>query len=394
MNLTCRPQWGSRLSYLLRSSINLVLCAIVLGGVSVRAEEVLDASLNEQVVMIPKKVLLFTIHLETTVFKPDGDGPFPLVIINHGKNPGNAHTQARARPLAQVRQFVERGYAVAIPMRSGFANSGGSLVDTHCAEESNGDMQAEDVAAALDYLTQLPYIDAHKIVVMGQSHGGLATIAFGPLNYPGVLGLVNFAGGLRYEDCTGWQNNLIRAFGSYGARTKIPSLWFYGDNDSYWPVPLPQQMYERYNADGGHARMVAFGIFLSGDAHSMFGSNAGFKIWIPEVAKFFTELGLKFPLEIPSKYERPSASGFAELSNLDALPVDRSLRDNARTNFQKFLAAHIPRAFAISPDGLFFAWSSQGPAPSDRALDICQNRAHAACRFYAIDNDVVWALQR
>ena len=77
------------------------------------------------------------------------------------------------------------------------------------------------------------------------------------------------------------------------------------------------------------------------------------------------------------------ASGFAELSNLDALPIDRSLRDNIRSNYQKFLAARIPRAFAISPDGLYFAWSSQGPAPSDSAMDTCQNRAHAPCRFYA-----------
>ncbi len=137
---------------------------------------------------------------------------------------------------------------VALPMRTGFANSGGSFVETYCNEEATGDLQAEDISVALDYLTKLSYIDTHKIVIMGQSHGGLATIAFGALHYPGVLGLVNFAGGLAYTHCIGWERNLIRAFGHYGARTQLPSLWFYGENDSYWPMPLPTQMFERYNA--------------------------------------------------------------------------------------------------------------------------------------------------
>ncbi len=372
-------------------SIWLLQCALlIMISMPVRAEDILDASLNEQVVMIPKKILFFTIHLETTIFKPPGDGPFPLVVLNHGKNPGNAHMQARWRAIAQVRQFVERGYVVALPMRTGFSKSGGTAIETHCNVESDGDLQAEDVAAALDYLTQLPYIDAHKIVIMGQSHGGLATVAFGTLNYPGVLGLVDFAGGLFYDYCGSWARNQIRAFGHYGARTKIPSLWFYGDNDSYWHVPLPQQMYERYNAEGGHARWVDFGIFPSGDAHFMFVSKAGFAIWIPEIAKFFTELGLTFPLQVPPKYPQPPASGFAQLTDIQALPVPASLRDNAHASYEKFLAGSLPRAFVISPDGQNFAWSAQDPAALDTAMDSCKSQAHSLCQFYAIDNDVVW----
>ncbi len=174
---------------------------------------------------------------------------------------------------------------------------------------------------------------------------------------------------------------MIRAYGHYGARTKVPSLWFYGDNDSYWPVPLPQQMYERYNAEGGHARMVAFGIFPSGDAHGMFGSNAGFKIWLPEVAKFFNELGLEFPLEIPPKHPRPPASGFARLTDINALPVSASLRANAQAGYQKFLAASLPRAFVLSPDGKHFVWAAQDPAALDSAMDNCESRSAYAMSF-------------
>jgi hypothetical protein len=41
-------------------------------------------------------------------------------------------------------------------------------------------------------------------------HGGWTTLAFGALNYPGVKGLVNFAGGTRQAECEGWQGNLAQ----------------------------------------------------------------------------------------------------------------------------------------------------------------------------------------
>ncbi len=77
--LTCtatRPSRPRRF-YVLRRGISVLLYDIALiASVSVKAEDMLDASLNEQIVMIPKKTLIFTLHLETTIFKPPGDGPF------------------------------------------------------------------------------------------------------------------------------------------------------------------------------------------------------------------------------------------------------------------------------------------------------------------------------
>lgn len=75
----------------------------------------LDAALNEQVVMLP--IGDGGTKLETTIFKPNGDGPFPLVVINHGKAFGNPYFQARARYLVASGEFVRLGYLVAIPMR-------------------------------------------------------------------------------------------------------------------------------------------------------------------------------------------------------------------------------------------------------------------------------------
>ncbi|HEX8883324.1 MAG TPA: CocE/NonD family hydrolase, partial [Noviherbaspirillum sp.] len=79
----------------------------------------LDARLNEQVVMVPTSN---GTTLETTVFRPPGAGPFPLLVMNHGKQPGDPRLQPRDRFYYMSREFVRRGYAVMVPMRQGFAN--------------------------------------------------------------------------------------------------------------------------------------------------------------------------------------------------------------------------------------------------------------------------------
>lgn len=251
----------------------------------------LDATLNESVIMVPKTGGVFTTGLETTLYKPDGDGPFPLVVINHGKANGDPRFQARYRPALAARWFMQRGYVVVVPMRQGFSKSTGSYIGGGCNVESNGRVQAEDVRAVLDYMVAQPYVDKTRILIVGQSHGGWTTLATGTLGYPGVKGLVNFAGGLRQENCAAWESTLARAAGSYGKETSLPSIWFYGDNDSYFSPTTWNDMFERYTAAGGKARLVAFGPF-GNDSHAMFGARSGQAIWQPQVAAFLAELGL------------------------------------------------------------------------------------------------------
>lgn len=247
--------------------------------------------LDESVVTIPKKGMLFTAELETTVYKPAGEGPFPIAVINHGKAFGDPRFQARYRPEVAARYFVERGYLVLVPMRQGFSKSSGNYVGAGCNVESNGRVQAEDVQAALDYATALPYADKQNIVVVGQSHGGWTTLAFGTLNYPGVKALVNFAGGLKQETCVAWENVLARSAGHFGAETKTPSLWFYGDNDSYFKPETFRAMHEAYVSSGGKAKLVAYGTF-GDDSHRLFGAKEGRAIWEPELTAFLGEAGL------------------------------------------------------------------------------------------------------
>lgn len=278
-------------------AIRILLCLICTLCSGLATAEPLAIDLNEQVIMLPKLGATSSTQLETTIFRPPGNGPFPLVVINHGKDPDTSpHLAPRARFLAAARALVKRGFVVALPMRQGFAASGGEYVSDGCDIAANGLDQAQDIVATLDFLVQLSYVDAHRIIVMGQSHGGLATLAFGTHLYPGVLGLVNFAGGLRKPRCPGWEDNLVHAFAVYGQAAQYPSLWFYGDNDQFWSPEQYRQFFASYTGAGGAARLVAFGNF-GDNAHALLASPRGLPIWLPEAGRFFESLGLDFSVK-------------------------------------------------------------------------------------------------
>lgn len=366
----------------------LAAAALLWGPRGATAQE-LDTRLGEAVLTVPSGGFTEP-ELEVTVYRPPGEGPFPVAVINHGRAAGSAKLQPRYRPALAAREFVQRGWAVVVPMRQGFSQSGGSEISAGCNVHSNGLQQARSVRRTLDWLATQPWADVQRNVVLGQSHGGLTTLAYGTAPHPGTRLLVNFAGGLRQESCAGWQQNLARAIGDYGADTRLPSLWFYGDNDSYFPPFVWRGAHERYTQAGGRADLVAFGTFGS-DAHSLFGSRAGLPIWMPKVLAALDAAGLPtqlvHALPVAADLAAPPPSGFAATTDLDRVPL-RS--DRARAGYQAWLAAESPRAFAIHPTQGSWASAWGGERPIARALANCERFAKAPCRLYAVDDAVVW----
>jgi dienelactone hydrolase len=382
----CAPQ-RSRVLMLVGAGLLWLLA----GGAIAQAPE-LDASLNETVLTIPNKAGLFTIELETTLYRPDGNGPFPVVVINHGKAPGDTRFQSRFRPAVAARFFMQRGYAVVVPMRQGFSKSGGSYIGGNCNIESNGRVQADDVKAVLDYVAAQPWADRERMLVVGQSHGGWTTLAFGARNYPGVKGIANFAGGLRQENCPAWQIALAGAAANYAKETRLPSLWFYGDNDSYFDETTYRRMHEQYATAGGNAKLIAFGKFGS-DSHSLFGARAGAPIWQPEMTRFLVSIGL--PSEVQPGYAKygtlpatptPERTDFAALNDVAQLP---HVRDTGREGYKVYLTKELPRAFALAPNGAW-GFGEGGDDPLRRALANCNRRGNGECRLYSVDDYVVW----
>lgn len=337
------------------------------------------ASLRDEKIEVPKGHGLFHVELETRLYAPLGNGPFPLIVVNHGQDFGEPRFQSSSSFYGQALEFVRRGYAVIVPMRQGFAGSGGFYLSAGGNIEDTGIAQADDVAAAIDYARTVPFIDTNRVVVMGQSAGGLATIALGPRNISGVLGLINFAGGLRFANEPGSERNLVVAFRDYGRKTIIPSLWMYGENDSLFPPPLAHRMLDAYNGAGGHAQFINFGSF-GNDAHSMFGSFNGTPIWLPQVEKFLTSLGL--PVNV--RYDLRNQANGTDVEDVSAVP---NLNDAGREGYRRFLWSAPPRAFALSENG---HWSFRtGTDAQKEALNGCAKRGGVQCRLYAVDQELV-----
>jgi dienelactone hydrolase len=346
----------------------------------------LAGSMNEHIVRIPVDAA-GTITLEATIYKPDGDGPFPLVVFNHGKIEGDPRVQPRSRPLSFAREFVRRGYVVVAPNREGFADSGGSYRQEGCDVAKNGVAQADDVKATIAYMSSKSYVDASHIVVAGTSHGGLTTIAYGMSAAQGVRGLINFSGGLRQDACTGWQDNLTHAFEQYGEAVHVPSLWIYGDNDSVWSPNLTKRMYAGYVEHGAPARMVDFGDYKN-DAHRLVVDRDGVRIWWPTVEAFLERIGM--PTRVQYEVQGPATpqpSGYASIDAISAVPY---LDAAGRAAYRTFLSQYPTRAFAVSSTGAW-SWAEGGDNPMSVALANCRKESgNAPCRLYAVDDQVVW----
>jgi dienelactone hydrolase len=366
----------------------LLLCAwLVLttlrGGFAAAGVEdpALNKALNERIVFIHHSA---GVDLETTIFTPDGDGPFPLAVINHGKSPGDPQFQARARYIVASRELVRRGYAVAIPMRAGFARSSGSYVEGGCNITGNGLRQAEYVRTVLDYMTKQSYVDRSHIVLMGQSHGGLTAMAFAAEGYEGVRGIINFAGGLRLvsSECSGWQQSLVQAYRKYGHNAGIPSLWFFGENDSYFSPELARRMYGAFSRSGGRARMIAYGAFKN-DAHNLFVDRDGLAIWWPETENFLASVGM--PVR-PAQHLLTEDPALKALADAKRIPY---VKANCANVYGLFLDADYPRAYAISADS-HCGYAYGGEDPKKRAIEFCQRVAGKECKLYAVDDALVW----
>ena len=345
-----------------------------------------DFRMNEQVIRIPAGIAKRA-SLQTTVFRPNGPGPFPLLIINHGKDAGDPRLQPRDRFVFMAAAFVKRGYAVMVPMRQGFAESSGTYADYGCNMTANGHAQAADVLDAIDFAREQSWIDDERIVIAGQSYGGLAAIALGTQAVPGVRGLINVAGGLRDDGkyCD-WRAELVRAFAAYGSQSKIPSLWIYGTNDSLFPPQLVARMHTAFIDNGGSARLHEFGAFKR-DSHGMLASRDGEKIWWREAEQFLNQIGMPTK-EIYAVGPAPALpkTDFASVNDVDAVPY---LGEKGRAAYREYLDKMTPRAFAVSPSGAW-CWAEDGEDPDARALATCAKKSNQPCQLYSVDDYVVW----
>jgi dipeptidyl aminopeptidase/acylaminoacyl peptidase len=133
-------------------------------------------------------------------FRPEGDGPFPVVIEVHGGPEG----QRRVNFMPQTQLWLSLGVAVlATNVRgsTGYGKEYCHLDDVELRLDS-----VTDLAESVKWLRSQPDVDGDRITVMGGSYGGfmtLAAITFHPTLWRAAVDIVGICNWVSFLERTG-----------------------------------------------------------------------------------------------------------------------------------------------------------------------------------------------
>jgi dienelactone hydrolase len=362
-----------------------------------------DPQLNENVVKVPVTLTLQdgTLHkgeFVLTTFKPDGPGPFPAVVVSHGRD-GSPKARAefgRAEYGASswmYHYWTLRGFAVLAPTRIGYGVSG-TDVDPEVLRGSCDSLDFAPAAsvvtahirATIEYAATQAWIDNDNIVLAGESGGGFGSIIAAGQRLPGVKAVVNFAGGAAGQPhshperpCSPQNVELLLL--QAARQGAVPSIWFYAENDRFWGARLPRMWHVAYVGAGGTAEFHMLPP-LPEDGHGVV--VYGFEHWRPRLDRFLSSMGYA-PRKLP--WGAPQPTGFAPL---ERSPAVANLSGWCVGAYDRFLTLEdLPRAFAISPNGgCTYSWGALDVMT--RVLASCHQRYKEACKLYAVNDEVVW----
>ena len=322
--------------------------------------------------------------LEALLVRPSEPGRYPLALIAHGspRSPADRPNMTPLAMLPQALEFARRGWAVVIVMRRGYGGSDGGWAETYggCDNPNYvaaGTAGAADLKTTLEFLSHRPDIDATRMIAVGVSAGGFATVALTADPPPGLVAAISFAGGRGSTegDRVCRPDRLVDAFRSFGQRSRLPMLWVYAANDHFFGPALAQQFKSAFTDAGGHAEFISAPAF-GDDGHGLF-SPAGIPVWTPYVEAFLQAQNLTMtttPLPLP----QPS------------IAAPEILGTNGRKAFAAFLIDAPHKAFALSSDGSFGWKTGMRTVDAARAgaLKFCQ-QSGKNCSVMFVDDAAV-----
>jgi dienelactone hydrolase len=271
-----------------------VICALAIGpGAGVSAAEPRPV-LRWETAWIPLGERQ-GVRLEAHVARPDGDGPFPVAIVSHGSTGrGRIPAKRTLRSEFVANEFVKRGFLVVAPMRSGRGASGGEYEEPYECDFSAAQRGLEnairDTEAVIAYLEKIPQADRQRVVLSGQSRGGILSVAFAARHPSAVRGVINFAGGWTHSACADRDGGFNEVtFGKAGAAAgpAIPMLFAYAGNDSYFPPTSVRKFSAAFEGAGGNLSLRLYGS-IEGDGHMLFTSP---HVWARDFHAFLDGLG-------------------------------------------------------------------------------------------------------
>ncbi|HEX5127664.1 MAG TPA: hypothetical protein VFW00_13040, partial [Rhodocyclaceae bacterium] len=167
------------LAVFLASSIN----AIVVPELAHAQTPPMAADIYENVIRVPVTASdlegkHFAADIAVTTYKPAGNGPFPLVVISHGRaeDPRERAAVPRYRFQSASRFFVRKGFVVAVPTRLGYGDTVGvgdpeSRGDGCEKLNSSALLQSTtaEIKAVVARMRQETYVDPQRLVLAGES---------------------------------------------------------------------------------------------------------------------------------------------------------------------------------------------------------------------------------
>lgn len=321
--------------------------------------------------------------LEAMLVRPVGNQRYPLALISHGapRDPQERANTSTNRYYRQAIEFARRGFAVLVLVRRGYGDSDGLFAESagRCTVEAYLDSakeSARDLRAGIDAVRSRSDVSTQSMIAVGQSAGGLASIALAADAPLGLAAVINFAGGRgsRGDKDVCREDNLVSAFGELGKTARVPMLWVYAENDLYFWPELARQFHAAFQASGGRAKFIAAPSFGT-DGHTLFTSR-GTPIWAPMVDEFLRDQNLGSRILLASPQLAP-------------LPPPPQLRERARATFTEYLQAGPNKAYAIAKNGRF-GWRSGFRSEREArvaAMEICEKNGDA-CTIYAVNDDL------
>jgi dienelactone hydrolase len=254
------------------------------------------AAVDATPVKITGEVVTFSsgdLELRGVLYRPQGPGPFPAIVYNHGSAPGMMSISA-AEALGPV--FAARGWVFFMPSRRGqglSADAGPYIEDEIGAARRSGGPRAaasamvrllssdhlSDQLAALAWLKKADFVRSDRIAVAGNSFGGIETVLGAERG--SYCAAVDSAGAAQsWARAPELQDLLIRSARSANA----PVFFFQADND--YDLTPSRTLFAEMKKAGKEAEIKIYPAFgnstAAGHAFGYFGSP----IWGPDVFAF------------------------------------------------------------------------------------------------------------
>ena len=228
------------------------------------------------------------------LFRPPGDGPFPLAVIAHASTQNVLRRaqmpQPEYRALASV--LVARGFAVLVPERLGHGATGGKyLEDQRGCDEADyahaGRATGDQISAALNYMHSQSFVRRDGAVIVGHSAGGWGALALAGSDPGDVAAIIVFAAG-RGGHANDFPNQvcaphtLIAAAGEFGHAARLPVSWLVAANDTYFSPDLSRKLADAFRAGGGKVDLRVLPPY-DGEGHWMAETDGGVKLATSEL---------------------------------------------------------------------------------------------------------------